>query len=389
MVRSRKIVALCTAVLAAGVVVFADHLGFTGPSYPVSGAPRAVVAADLNGDGKTDFASADMGSDSVSLYGGDGTGEFLSWGALPLGAGAGPFALAAADLDLDGLLDLVVANADNDRIAIFFGGHGILPGDRRKDEVAVSGSPRGVAAVDVNRDGKVDLAVTGASCSCVALLRNSGGASFTLVGRVQTSSQPHGIVVGDFNRDDIPDLAIASPAEGSIDVLTGDGRFGFTAQPYGPAPGTRALVVVDADRDGWLDVIAANTTTSADQPIISVFRNHAGVLRYQPSGLEVEGRPPADRRGIAVINTNGDGWPDLAVSVRNGERVEYFMGRGGAQFFGGGDSTETLRTPLMGPRGLAIADVNEDGRPDIVVGNEFGGSVSVLRNISEWTTDSP
>jgi len=372
------------------VTVLADHIGFSGPTYPVTGAPRAVIAMDLDADGKTDFASADMHSDTVTLYRGDGTGALTLWSVLALPGGAGPFDITAADLNRDGTNDLIVANADNHTVAIFLSKHGGVPGDTGRLTLRVAGSPRGVAVADVNRDGKLDLAVTGAACSCVAVLRNDGAGAFTEMARIGGLGQPHGIAVGDFNRDDIPDLAVASPGANAVHVLVGDGRFRFASRRYGPAPATRALAVLDYDRDGWPDLVSANTTSSDVQPVISVFHNDRGVLRYtaeaaaHPDSVERAG----DRRGIALLNVDGDGWPDLAVSVRSTGVVHYYNGTG-TEFFGRGGSDEVrFPTPAGGgARGLAVAHMDEDAKPDIVVANEYDRSVTVLRNFSQWSTD--
>jgi hypothetical protein len=198
-------------------------------------------------------------------------------------------------------------------------------------------------------------------------------------------SQPHGLAVGDFNRDDIPDLAVSSTGASAVDVLVGHGTFQFTRQRHGPAPATRAVVVVDYDRDGWDDIVTANSTTADIQPNISVFRNDNLVFRYmETAATDVNLLPPGDRRGIAVLSINGDGWPDLAVSVRNGARVEYATGRGRDRFLQEGSSDDSAAIPAnSGPRGMSIADLNEDGLQDMVISNEFDGSVSVLINISE------
>ena len=386
--RERYLAAAVTCL--ASVTVLADHLGFSGTTYPVTGAPRAVVAADLDDDGKVDFASADMRSDTVTLYRGqpgpEGRVTFTPWAVLPLPPGAGPFDIKAADLDRDGDTDLIVANADNNTVSVFAGADDVPPA--LQATVAVSGSPRGIAVADLNRDGMLDLAVTGANCNCVTLLRNGGGLSFTQAARVSGLSQPHGLAAGDFNRDDIPDLAASSTAASAVDLLVGDGNFQFARQRHGPAPATRALVAVDYDRDGWDDVVAANSTTSDGQPVISVFRNDSFVFRYMEAAAAlVNLLPPGDRRGIAVVNIDGDGWLDLAFSVRNRGRVEYAAGMGHDGFVGTGSSDDSRAVPTNGgSRGLSVADVNEDGRQDLVVANEFDGSVSVLRNISEQVT---
>jgi hypothetical protein len=333
-----------------------------------------------------DFASADMLSNTVTLYRGEpgpeGRATFTEWGVLPLPSGAGPFDIKAADLNRDGNTDIIVANADNNTVSIFAGADDVPPS--LQATVSVDGSPRGVVAADLNRDGNLDLAVTGANCNCVTLLRNGGGFSFTQAARVTGLGQPHGLAVGDFNHDDIPDLAVSSTSASAVDVLVGSANFQFARQRHGPSPATRAVVVVDYDRDGWDDIVTANSTTSDAQPNISVFRNDNFVFHYMEDAAEVNFLPPGDRRGIAVLNINGDGWLDLAFSVRNGARVEYASGIGRGGFVATGSSDDTEAVPASGgPRGLSIADVNEDGRQDIVVSNEFDRSVSVLVNISE------
>jgi hypothetical protein len=75
-----------------------------------------VVIADLGGDASVDLATANWGSDSVSVLVGDGSGAFPS--ALAYGAGAHPVALAAGDVTGDGRVDLAVANYSSNTVAL-------------------------------------------------------------------------------------------------------------------------------------------------------------------------------------------------------------------------------------------------------------------------------
>ena len=122
-----------------------------------------MAAADLDTDGDIDFASADMVSDTLTLYRGDGGGGFTPWTVLTLPAGAGPFDILAADVNRDAATDLLVANADNGTVEIFYGKHGAVPGESGHITIAAPVSPRGLAAADFDRDGKIDIAVTGAT----------------------------------------------------------------------------------------------------------------------------------------------------------------------------------------------------------------------------------
>jgi photosystem II stability/assembly factor-like uncharacterized protein len=135
-------------------------------TYAVATGPRAVVAADFNGDGKLDLAAANQFSGDVSVLIGNGDGTFQSTVNYPVGSA--PQALAFGDLDGDGVPDLAVANAGSDTLTILIGnGDGTF---QVGNSVAVGSYPISVAAGDFDQDGRLDLAQANANSGTVSIL---------------------------------------------------------------------------------------------------------------------------------------------------------------------------------------------------------------------------
>ena len=159
--------------------------GFFRPAlnFSVGENPAFLVTADFNGDGKLDLATANLGSNNVSILLGTGTGVFTT--VLNFPAGLAPIGLTLGDFNGDGKIDLAVLNATGPKsvgfkstVSILLGnGHGIfqLP---RTSVAADKGSF--ILAMDLNNDGKLDLAVTDISSNSVRVLLGLGNGFFVL-----------------------------------------------------------------------------------------------------------------------------------------------------------------------------------------------------------------
>lgn len=125
-----------------------------GTSLNVSG---LAAAADFNGDGKLDVAVCDPSTNMVTIFLGDGTGNFTA--ADFLGVGTQPEAIVAGDFNNDGKLDLAVANFGDNTVSVLLGnGDGTFT-FASGQPYAVGKGPISLAAGDFNGDGKLDLAV--------------------------------------------------------------------------------------------------------------------------------------------------------------------------------------------------------------------------------------
>ncbi len=196
------------------------------PSIPITGGAAATVVGDFNGDGIADLAVADNGSEfapsSLTILLGRGDGNFTELPSSPA-TGIEPLAIAAADFNGDGILDLAVTNLNDGypllgTVTILIGrGNGMFV------PVAVSpvtGSvPYSVEVADFNGDGKPDLAVANAGSNTITVLLGAGNGHFAPPISPAVGTDPVFAAVGDFNGDGVPDLAAASNTTNSVTVL--------------------------------------------------------------------------------------------------------------------------------------------------------------------------
>ena len=415
--RSFRQVALFAAVvfslapsLCAKSVQFLTTLTFD------SGAPcgNAVTVADVNGDGIPDAILAGGCPDyngqglpgTISVQLGKGDGTFRPAVVYDSG-GVQALSVQVADVNGDGKLDVLVANeCDND--ACFNSVVGLLLGNGDGTfqpaiaidySVAVcqAGWPASLAVADVNGDGKPDL-VVGYS-RCVAILLGSGGGTFQPPVTYFSSSVVDAVAVSDVNHDGKLDLAVAYEcsdglcADGGVGVLLGNGDGTFQTASIYDSNGyiATSVQVADVNGDGNPDILALN----AAQSLHSNLTGSVGVLlgngdgTFQPAGAYNSGDPYPS--SLAVGDINGDGKPDLAIAhcsaaFNHGAACPGTIGVVGV-LLGNGDGTfqATHKSPSGGvaANAIAIADMNGDRKPDLVVANRLGegdgdGTLGVL-----------
>jgi hypothetical protein len=207
---------------ADGVIVLFNHGDHViGPPilYPTAAAQNDLAVADLNGDGLPDLVS--IGADSsvtVFLNDGPGPGDFQQ--LAPVLLPGGPYnSIALADFDADGKQDAALVDTNNGTLALLFG-----RGDGSFDAPIVVGTPGypwSVVAADFNGDGLPDILVAyeGGPFNGVDIYLNQGGGSFVGPTEFLTDCCSFNAAVGDFNGDGLPDLAIANNTESFATIL--------------------------------------------------------------------------------------------------------------------------------------------------------------------------
>ncbi len=134
--------------------------------------PLWVTAADVNSDGKLDLISANAGDNTLTVLTNNGSGGFMTSGTYKVSNGAtGPYCVTAADVNGDGRVDLISANADESTLTVLTNngsGGFVLAG-----KYAVGSEPTCVVAADVNGNGRVDLISANAWSSSLTVLTNT------------------------------------------------------------------------------------------------------------------------------------------------------------------------------------------------------------------------
>jgi len=316
-----------------------------------------------------------------------------------LSDGNGANAVAIADVNNDGKPDLVVTNwcayssctTPGTNVAVLLGnGDGTF-------QTAVAYASGGlyadsIAVADVNGDGKPDLIVANCGSSsqvnCVStsnsgdvavLLGNGDGTFKTAVLYSLGASGATSVAVADVNGDGKPDLIVAtgSSTEGLVGVLlgVGDGTFGAVATYSSGGLSPLALAVADLNGDGKPDVVVTNqwadgTFTNSD---VSVLLND-GTGKFPTAVPYGTGGFFPD--SVAIADVNRDGKPDLVVA-NSSVGINGGLGNVGV-LLGKGDGTFLAAVPFAsggyGAAAVAVADVNGDGMLDVVVANCSGSS---------------
>lgn len=226
----------------------------------------------------------------------------------------------------------------------------------------VGANPKGLSVGDCDGDGFLDLVTAAQGSNEVVILRNIGDGTLEFGGGKTNVSQPTGATCGDFNGDGLIDLAAVSRL-GSIGIYFGDGLGAFTlgsSRPAGIAP--TSLISADLNNDGWLDLVAVDST-SQDITIL------LGTGTSTPPPFVRVRTPIQSPRAAAVADFDRDGYADIAVAGATAPYVVVLYGNG----VGFATRTNTIPNPFTQARrpprgrGIAAADFNLDGYPDLAL----------------------
>lgn len=345
---------------------------------PSAGEHYDVTFGDVNNDGKLDIA-ASTATGLMHVYVGDGIGNFVEESNGLPGSGSA-FELILADFNNDGNLDL----AGNARVYLGNGGAGGSMTWTFDSNVATWYA---ASAADMNLDGKLDL-ITG-GVNGIHVYMGDGGAGGSIIWTDSSAGLPGTgtywkPVAGDINHDGKPDIVCADAANG-IGAWTGNGLTGASALWMSADTGLpqtsqyASVDIGDVNHDGNLDVV---TTAYYSSNGVRLWLGNGGsggsmVWTENSNGLDTSVN---GYLGVKLGDINHDGDMDIVVSHFLGNGLRLWLGDGGD----GGTMDWTLASaglPFGNYIDVDVGDFDNDGKLDLVAGLNQG--------IEVWQNDLP
>jgi hypothetical protein len=234
--------------------------------------PFALTIGDFNQDGRPDVATANGGTNNVTVLLGNGSGGLVAAPGSPFAAGTRPRSITTGDFNGDLRADLAVANENSGNVTILLGAGGGAFAPAPGSPIAVGAGAQAVAVGDFNLDNNVDLAAASQGTSSVIILLGNGSGTFA-----QPAGSPitglfaaHKVVVSDFDLDGKQDLAVQIAITGQTVILRGNGSGGFTTQILTIGVNPQTLTVGDFNLDGKPDLVTANHPTNDVTTLLNV-----------------------------------------------------------------------------------------------------------------------
>ncbi len=381
-------VLLNTTAPGAATPSFAAKEDFAPGTHPIS-----VTVGDLNGDGKLDLVVANAGSANVSVLlnttaPGAATPSFAA--KQDFASGTAPDFVTVGDLNGDGKLDLVVANGLS-TVSVLLNTTaqcGAAPGFTPKEDFATGSTPSSGTVGDLNGDGKLDLAVANFNSDNVSVLLNTTapGAvtpSFAAKEDFATGTSPISVTLGDLNRDGKLDLVVANQGPDNVSVLLnttapGAATPSFAAkEDFATGFGPQSVTVGELNGDSNLDLVVANYGSHTVSVLLNTTAPGAATPSFAAKEDFATGSNPSSVTGADL---NGDGKLDLMVANQGSHTVSVLLnttapGAAAPSFA----AKEDFATGFF-PQSVTVGELNGDGKLDLVVANYNSDTVSVLLN---------
>lgn len=371
---NRKRLRWVTAVGALGLAGVGGAIGIA-----CTGDPLPVVVPDAS----TDTGVADVAKDTAVLDGSPadvtpdvgifGTGKFTKETYLPLVAGDGgpttaQYGIAAADLNGDKHLDLVISGGNANSVLVYIGkGNGTFD---PPVAYAAGANPFFVTVADFNGDQKPDLAVANYASGNLSVLLNSGGGTFAAPVNYLTGNATVYVIAVDVNGDNVKDLVAAEQGGSKVDVLLGSANGTFGAAVPFTVVNPWNVTAVDLTGDQKLDLVVG---TSSGNVYVMV-NNGTNTLFNAPVAYATDPVEAGITNGAYAPlygDFNGDNAKELAVAKCTGQNALVALPSAGNGVFNPPPASAVTLFPTSGclydmTQGL----LDPDGIPDLVMGGQ-------------------
>lgn len=403
-------------------------------SLRTPGGPLAVATGDFNGDGDLDIVTVNSIAGSVSVFLGDGSGNFSEGARRDSAVGSAVLGVAVGEFDDDDFEDLAVLGPDNVYMMRSSGNGSFARFSPSSFRTRSSNNTSfAIATADFDNDGLLDLALTNRNDAQVAVFRGTGPGTFTPTGLFNVGSEVTGIAVADFDGDSSEDIVTVDPNFGALTVegqllrSRGDATFD-DAESFTTVEVAYAVVAFDVDNDGKVDL----AITSRQESQIALLCQPSDVCNFAGGSQALEAglwRPYAAVSGLGFGQTqvaivagrlNDDELDDLVVLGSDLRTVGVLLNTSstGTQPIPTPTPTGPTATPTLSPTpfptltptpiptvplgdceialigsiptavdpvAFAVADFDFDGRRDIAVADRNGNRVIIFYGSSAGT----
>ncbi len=363
--------------------------GFAAPVNFSTGAntvPTTISLGDFNGDSKLDALAGTSNNNKLNFMAGNGLGSFTLAASFNIDNAV---AAVLRDVDGDGKLDIVSTCYNNNFVRVMYGnGSG---GVAAQNDILSVNHPRATAIGDFNGDGRSDLVTVSETTGSLSTALSRGARAFPTAVQLSTQFYPPKLAdlnadgkldfvsggtirlgngngtfgaaqtwvsfllgsdyeIGDVNNDNRPDVVISGNT--LLSIMINDGNGGFNVSHISTQPGQIGLG--DFNYDGKVDIVVALPATAANN--LRIFHGDGmGGFTLGFNGLILGGTT-----SLQVADMSNDGRPDLVI--RNAQGVNILLGDGPNSFIGavyvGDGGCQMTQAP-------AIADFNRDGKLDL------------------------
>ena len=341
-------------------------------AYSGEGSANAVGIGDFNHDGLNDVVASGGGL-RIYLQNAQGALEY----SKSYSAGSGRIEIAVGDLNSDGWDDVVASSSGNDAIGVFLQKEDGTLQDQRL--YAARTDPDAVVVADFNNDGKDDVAVSHWNAGYVGVFYQQADGSLSAV--VSYPSPQAGfddIDAGDVNHDGLTDIVKMNGQGSNPDLsvyyqqLSG-GFSGPISFNYGSSWLPGGVAVGDITGDGRDDVALAILSNRPNSKLVTFTQDQAGALALGPVYSAYDAP-----ESIEIEDVNMDGLLDVIVLQAGWQRLGVFLQSGNGALL----PYQLYYLPYASnyePQGLDLGDINNDGTPDVVIG-DYNSGVVVLYN---------
>ena len=258
------------------------------------------------------------------------------------------------DVNHDGISDLLLNLTSVNKIVVQFGdGEGGISETRY---FAAGDNPTDFDVGDFNRDGEIDIIVANTSANKFSLLLGDGAGNFSLYASYDTAYSPQVLKVGYFDSDNYLDVAVGTA--GSLQIFKGNRDLTFNLVSTGdPAYGPNKIISGDFNKDGKTDLVItyAGGNSNAEIRLLSGKGGDSFDLTTTISGVQAY--------SVVSADVDRDGNLDLIASDYTTSKILTYRGNGDGSF------KEPISSDAGYQYGLATIDFNSDGKLDLVTGS--------------------